>query len=145
MYQYIFNTVLNRLIAKPSSEEPGETRLFSQSTLSPSNLTLRSHGTVRIFDRLTCSHEKRSIFPLRPHGTLNGPSWSSVVSIQSRLDANSSSDIAQKPRSLQVYSLRVNMKNILGEYSSFFKPSMWNYLHLNRINLYRNDFVSKTP
>ena len=87
MYQYIFNTVLNRLIAKPSSEEPGETRLFSQCTLSPSNLTLRSHGTVRIFDRLTCSHEKRSIFPLRPHGTLNGPSWSSVVSIQRRLDA----------------------------------------------------------
>ena len=46
-----------------------------------------------------------------------------VVSIQSRFDTNSSSDIAQNFRSLQVYSLRANMKNILGEYSSFFKPS----------------------
>ena len=46
-----------------------------------------------------------------------------VVSIQSRFDTNSSSDIAQKFRSLQVYSLRANMKNILSEYSSFFKPS----------------------
>ena len=33
------------------------------------------------------------------------------------------------------------MENILGEYSLFFKPSMWNYLHLNWISLYRNDFV----
>ena len=41
------------------------------------------------------------------------------------------------------YSLRVNKKNILGEYSSFFKPSTWNYLHLDWINSYRNDFVSK--
>ena len=40
-----------------------------------------------------------------------------------RFDTNSSSHIAQKFRSLQVYSLRVNKKNILGEYSSFFKPS----------------------
>ena len=30
-------------------------------------------------------------------------------------------------------------KNILGEYSSFFKLRTWNYLHLDRINLYRND------
>ena len=30
-------------------------------------------------------------------------------------------------------------KNILGEYSSFFELRTWNYLHLNRINLYRND------
>ena len=28
------------------------------------------------------------------------------------------------------------MKNILGEYSSFFKPSTWTYLHRNWINLY---------
>ena len=40
-----------------------------------------------------------------------------VVSIQSRFDTsrfdmNSSSDIAQNFRSLQVYSLRANMKNI---------------------------------
>ena len=28
------------------------------------------------------------------------------------------------------YSLRVDEKNILGENSSFFKPSTWNYLHL---------------
>ena len=38
------------------------------------------------------------------------------------------------------YSLRVNKKNILGEYSSFFKPSTWNYLHLDWINSYRNDW-----
>ena len=31
--------------------------------------------------------------------------------------------LAQKFRSLQVYSLRANMKNFLGEYSLFFKPS----------------------
>ena len=42
------------------------------------------------------------------------------------------------------------LKNILGEHSSFFKPSTWNYLHLEnfeRINLYRNTqaFVSKRP
>ena len=38
-------------------------------------------------------------------------------------------------------SLRVNKKTILGEYSSFFKPSTWNYLHLNRIILYRSHRV----
>ena len=48
------------------------------------------------------------------------------------------------------YSLRVDQKNILGEYSWFFKPSTWNYLYLHWINLYRNDlcrndFVSKRP
>ena len=38
------------------------------------------------------------------------------------------------------YSLRVNKKNILGDYSSFFKPSTWNYLQqLDWINLHRND------
>ena len=42
-------------------------------------------------------------------------------------------------------SLQLNRKNILGEYSSFFKPSTWNYLHLDGINLYRNDFASKGP
>ena len=37
-------------------------------------------------------------------------------------------------------SLRVNMKNVLGEYYSFFKQMTWNYdLHLNWINFYRND------
>ena len=38
-------------------------------------------------------------------------------------------------------SLRVNKKTILVEYSSFFKPSTWNCLHLDRINLYRGDRV----
>ena len=67
-------------------------------------------------------------------GDLLGPSliahtaWSSVVLIQSRFDTsrfdtNWSTYIAQKFWSLQVYSLWVNKKNILGEYSSFFKPS----------------------
>ena len=37
-----------------------------------------------------------------------------------------------------IYSLRVNKKNILGEYCSFFKPRTWNYPHLDCINLYRN-------
>ena len=41
----------------------------------------------------------------------------------SRFDTNSSSDIAQKFRNLLVYSLRVIIKNILGEYSLFLKPS----------------------
>ena len=35
------------------------------------------------------------------------------------------------------YSLCVNKKNILGGYSSFFKPKAWNYLQFNWINLYR--------
>ena len=40
--------------------------------------------------------------------------------------------------------------HIWGEYPSFFKPSTWNCLHLNWINLYRNDlywndFVKKRP
>ena len=43
------------------------------------------------------------------------------------------------------YSLCVNTRNILGEYSSFFEPHMWNYLQLNWINLHQNDFVSKQP
>ena len=38
------------------------------------------------------------------------------------------------------YNLRVNKKNILGEYSSFFKPMTWNYLHLDWETLYRNDW-----
>ena len=42
-------------------------------------------------------------------------------------------------------SLQLNKKNILGEYSSFFKPSTWNYLQLDGINLYRNDFAAKRP
>ena len=34
----------------------------------------------------------------------------------------------------------VNKENILGEYSLFFKPSLWNHLQLDRINLYWNEF-----
>ena len=30
-------------------------------------------------------------------------------------------------------------ESIWGEYSSFFKPSTWNYLHLDQVNMYRND------
>ena len=36
----------------------------------------------------------------------------------------------------------LQLKNILGEHSSFFQPSAWTYLHLEDfegINLYRND------
>ena len=53
-------------------------------------------------------------------------------------DTNSSSEIAQKFRLLSV-KLAIEQENILGEYSSFFKPSTWNHLHLEGINLYRND------
>ena len=55
------------------------------------------------------------------------------VSIQSRSDTNSSSDIAKEIRSIQVLKF-------LGEYSSFFKPSTWNYLHVNLKKL-----ISKRP
>ena len=44
-----------------------------------------------------------------------------------------------------IYNLRVNKKNILGEYCLFFKPRTWNCPHLDCINLYRNDFVPKRP
>ena len=70
-----------------------------------------------------------------------------VVSIQrgfdtSRFDPNSSSMKLHKNFDYFTYSLRVNKKNILGEYSSFFKLGKWKYLQLHWINLYRNDFVS---
>ena len=47
------------------------------------------------------------------------------------------------------YSLHGH-KNIWGEYSSYFKPSTWNCLHLDWINFYRDDlfrsdFVLKRP
>ena len=46
------------------------------------------------------------------------------------------------PRKYDKYSMCVNKENILGEYSLFFTPCLWNYLQVNWINLYRNDFVS---
>ena len=66
-----------------------------------------------------------------------------------RFNTNSSSEIAQNLDHFK-YSLLVNKKNILCEYSSFFKPSTWNYVRLNWINLprttlYRNDRYNKTP
>ena len=36
------------------------------------------------------------------------------------------------------HSLRVKKRNICGEYSSYFKPSKWNYLHFDWINVYRS-------
>ena len=37
------------------------------------------------------------------------------------------------------------MKNILGEYSSFFKPSTYNYVHVNfKKNVYRNAGIETT-
>ena len=61
-----------------------------------------------------------------------------------RFDTNSNNEIAQKfgHRKHDKYSMCVNKENILGEYSLFFTPCSWNYLQLNWINLYRNDFVS---
>ena len=66
-----------------------------------------------------------------------------------RFNTNSSSEIAQNFNHFK-YSLLVNKKNILCEYSSFFKPSTWNYVRLNWINLprttlYPNDRYNKTP
>ena len=74
--------------------------------------------------------------------------WTAVTETV-RFDANSSSEIAQKSRSLRV-KLAIEQDKILGEYSSFLKPSTWNYLLLEVINLHRselywNDFVSKRP
>ena len=41
-------------------------------------------------------------------------------------------------------SLCVNKKNIFkGEYSLFFKPSVWNYLPFKQINMYQNDLYWK--
>ena len=57
----------------------------------------------------------------------------------SRFETNSSSDELHQNFFHFQYSLRVNKKNILGEYSSFFRSSTWNYLQLDRVNLYRND------
>ena len=48
----------------------------------------------------------------------------------SHFDTNSSSEIAQKFVHFK-FHLHVN------SYSSFFKPSMWSYLHLDWINLYQ--------
>ena len=39
------------------------------------------------------------------------------------------------------YSLHMNKKNILGEYSLFFKPNTWHYLLLDWTNLYWNNLV----
>ena len=39
------------------------------------------------------------------------------------------------------YSVWMNKNNIVGEYPSFFKPSMWNYLPLAWTSLYWNDLV----
>ena len=75
-----------------------------------------------------------------------------VISIQSRFntsrfDTNPSSEIAQKCCSPQVQFVSEQEK-YFEWISSFFKPRTWNYLHLEWINLYRNDlyqnnFVSK--
>ena len=53
--------------------------------------------------------------------------WKPVISIQSRFDTNSSSEILQKVWSLQK-KFAFEQENILGEYFSFFKSGMWNYL-----------------
>ena len=42
------------------------------------------------------------------------------------------------------YSLRVNNTKTWGKYSSIFKPRTWNYLHLDWINMYRNDVITST-
>ena len=52
-----------------------------------------------------------------------------MVSVQSRFDTNSGRLNLHKNFVHFEYSLRVNKKNILGEYYLFFKPSTWNYLH----------------
>ena len=55
-----------------------------------------------------------------------------------RFETNSTVKLHQNFFHFQ-YSLRVNKKNILGEYSSFFRSSTRNYLQLDSVNLYRND------
>ena len=59
-----------------------------------------------------------------------------------RFDTNSSDEIHKYFFDKFKYSLRVNKKNFLSEYSSgVVKPSTWNYLQIKWINLYRNDFL----
>ena len=81
--------------------------------------------------RLTCIIEKMSLFKLPDMTALLSPSL--VVS------APAQAVKFHKNLGHFKYSLWVNMKNILGKYSSFFRPSTWNYLHLDYINSYRND------
>ena len=77
-----------------------------------------------------------------------------VVSMQSRFDtsrfdAKSFRYKSFRYKSFRYKSFRYKLKQWNFEWiSSFFKPSTWNYLHLEWINLYRNDrdrksFVSK--
>ena len=61
--------------------------------------------------------------------------------------------VSIRPEALRLHENFDHFKyslHIWGEYSSFFKPSAWNFLHLDWINLYRNylywnDFVRKRP
>ena len=54
---------------------------------------------------------------------------------------NSSSEISQKFWSIHVEF--AHEQKLGGDYSSLFKPSTWNHLDLDWINLYQNDFVLK--
>ena len=58
--------------------------------------------------------------------------------VTGRFDTNSSGEIAQKI-SITSSIAPCEQENILGEYSSFFKPSTGNNLQVDWINLYRND------
>ena len=114
-------------------------------------LSLNSKTTVN-----DANHTKRFIFKIIDSLMKNVGVWKPVSSIQSCFntscfDTNSSSEISQKLDHFEK-SLQLNKKNILGEYFSFFKPSTWNYLHLDWTNseivlkqLVSKDFVSKLP
>ena len=64
-----------------------------------------------------------------------------VVLETGRFDTNSSSEIAKKLSitSSKVCNSKNSKKNVLGEYSSIYKPITGNHLHLKGINLYQND------
>ena len=54
--------------------------------------------------------------------------------------------VSIRPQALRLHENFDHLKyslHIWGEYFSFFKPSTWNCLHLDWINLYGNDFVRK--
>ena len=54
---------------------------------------------------------------------------------------NSSSEISQKFWSIHVEF--AHEQKLGGDYSSLFKPSTWNHLDLDWINLYQNNFALK--
>ena len=161
---------MNRLVGIVAYR-PSAVRILASSALVP--LTTTSLSFVSLLSghflekrrtryelRIRICYQKWSSFNLPLHLLLTAWAvvcrWHPALPVTTginpetvRFNTNSSSEIAQNFDHFK-YSLLVNKKNILCEYSSFFKPSIWNYVRLNWINLprttlYRNDRYNKTP